>query len=382
MKVMKILFIILAVLLNLCSCNNKNYLNASDINNLNVTRFSMTDEKTGKRYSGIFNENKEVLFCGEGIIYPFKGGFSYIHKNASSNIAINIHGKKFTTFELSEVHDSFYGYGLYSTYDSKNDISYLIDKNGNKIKEKNILDISENIEIIKKNKKLTYYDISKNSYLENYQLYDICFNFYNGVAKIGMQKPNEPIYKITYLYGLIDRNGNSLLPCEFAYMDYTYPKYVIVSKTCEDPIWERKAEVGMVDYNNNWIIEPKYSYVLPVTDNIVALWIIQENSEYWLLYNITTKEYKKINSNFTLIDNINLFTKNNTEDILLFYDFNTEKYGFINSNGDIILKSICQKIESNPDNGYYQVLIDNKWMLFNKKEGLINPKDFLNFTKL
>ena len=85
---------------------------------------------------------------------------------------------------------------------------------------------------------------------------------------------------------------------------------------------------------------------------------------------------------FTLIDNINLFTKNNTEDILLFYDFNTEKYGFINSNGDIILKSICQKIESNPDNGYYQVLIDNKWMLFNKKEGLINPKDFLNFTKL
>ena len=72
----------------------------------------------------------------------------------------------------------------------------------------------------------------------------------------------------------------------------------------------------MVDYNNNWIIEPKYSYVLPVTDNIVALWIIQENSEYWLLYNITTKEYKKINSNFTLIDNINLFTKNNTEDIL------------------------------------------------------------------
>lgn len=197
-----------------------------------------------------------------------------------------------------------------------------------------------------------------------------------------MQKPNEPIYKITYLYGLIDRKGNSLLPCEFAYMDYTYPKYVIVSKTCEDPIWERKAEVGMVDYNNNWIIEPKYSYVLPVTDNIVALWIIQENSEYWLLYNITTKEYKKINSNYTLIDNINLFTKNNTEDILLFYDFNTEKYGFINSNGDIILKSICQKIESNPDNGYYQVLIDNKWMLFNKKEGLINPKDFLNFTKL
>ena len=126
MKVMKILFIILAVLLNLCSCNNKNYLNASDINNLNVTRFSMTDEKTGKRYSGIFNENKEVLFCDEGIIYPFKGGFSYIHKNASSNIAIDIHGKKFTTFELSEVHGSFYVYGLYSTYDSKNDISYLL----------------------------------------------------------------------------------------------------------------------------------------------------------------------------------------------------------------------------------------------------------------
>jgi hypothetical protein len=189
-------------------------------------------------------------------------------------------------------------------------------------------------------------------------------------------------YVVVDLYGLIDKNGNTLLPCEFTYLDYNYPKYVIVSKTCDDPIWERKPEFGMIDYNNNWIIEPKYNYILPITDNIVALWIVKENSEYWALYNISTKEFKKIDSNYTLIDNINLFNKNNTEDFLSFYDFNTEKYGLINSNGDIILNSICSKIEPNPDNGYWQVLIDNRWMLFKAEEGIINSEEYLDFSKI
>ena len=138
----------------------------------------------------------------------------------------------------------------------------------------------------------------------------------------------------------------------------------------------------MLDYNNNWIIEPKYNYILPITDNIVALWIVKENSEYWALYNISTKEFNKIDSNYTLIDNINLFNKNNTEDFLSFYDFNTEKYGFINSNGDIILNSICSKIEPNPDNGYWRVLVDNKWMLFKEDQGLIDPDEYLDFSKV
>lgn len=229
---------------------------------------------------------------------------------------------------------------------------------------------------------MTYYNIANNSYLKNNQLYDICYNFLNGVAKVGIQKPNQSIYNVSYLYGLIDKNGNILLPCEFTYLDYNYPKYVIVSKTCDDPIWERKPEFGMLDYNNNWIIEPKYNYILPITDNIVALWIVKENSEYWALYNISTKEFNKIDSNYTLIDNINLFNKNNTEDFLSFYDFNTEKYGFINSNGDIILNSICSKIEPNPDNGYWQVLIDNRWVLFKAEEGIIDPEEYLDFSKI
>lgn len=382
MNVMKKLIVFFIILLNFCSCNKKIISNVTDINNLNITRFSMTDKKTGKRYSGIFNEKKEVLFFDEGIIYPFKGGFSYIHKNARSNTALDIKGKIYTTFELSEVYDSFYGYDIYSSYDYNKDFSYLIDKNGNKIKEKNIIDISEQIKIIKKNKKMTYYNIANNSYLKNNQLYDICYNFLNGVAKVGIQKPNQSIYNVSYLYGLIDKNGNILLPCEFTYLDYNYPKYVIVSKTCDDPIWERKPEFGMLDYNNNWIIEPKYNYILPITDNIVALWIVKENSEYWALYNISTKEFNKIDSNYTLIDNINLFNKNNTEDFLSFYDFNTEKYGFINSNGDIILNSICSKIEPNPDNGYWRVLVDNKWMLFKEDQGLIDPDEYLDFSKV
>lgn len=379
MKTKGIIFIILIVL-NLCSCNSRSFLTISEKADLNVTRFSITDDKTGKRYSGIFNEKKEVLFYDEGIIYPFKGGFSYIHKNNRENTIIDITGKSYTIFELSEVYDSFYGYGLYSIYDSKNDSFCIINETGNKISNKKIIDISENIEIVRKNKKMTYFNIVNKSYLKNNKLYDICYSFQNGIAKIGIKKTGQSVYNETYLYGLVDTNGYVLLPCEFSYIDYRCPKYIAVSKNCEDPLWERRAEFGMVDLNNNWIIEPKYHYVLPVTDTVAALWIIEENKEYWVLHNIRTKEYKAINSNYTLIDNINLFTKNNTDNIILFYDLAEKKYGFINTEGDIVLKPVCERIESNPDNGFYQVLINGNWMLFKENEGVLDPKKYLDFN--
>ena len=47
MNVMKKLIVFFIILLNFCSCNKKIISNVTDINNLNITRFSMTDEKTG-----------------------------------------------------------------------------------------------------------------------------------------------------------------------------------------------------------------------------------------------------------------------------------------------------------------------------------------------
>lgn len=61
MKTKGIIFIILIVL-NLCSCNSRSFLTISEKADLNVTRFSITDDKTGKRYSGIFNEKKKSFF--------------------------------------------------------------------------------------------------------------------------------------------------------------------------------------------------------------------------------------------------------------------------------------------------------------------------------
>jgi len=48
MKTKGIIFIILIVL-NLCSCNSRSFLTISEKADLNVTRFSITDDKTGKR---------------------------------------------------------------------------------------------------------------------------------------------------------------------------------------------------------------------------------------------------------------------------------------------------------------------------------------------
>ena len=192
--------------------------------NNTVTRFSMTDGKTGKRYSGIFDEDKNVLLYGEGIIPPFIGGFSYLQKNYSSNIAIDCTGKTYTEFELPEVYESFYGYGIYST--------------------------------------------------------------------------------------------------------------------------------------------------------------IEDNSDYWVLHNIKTKESLKLNINYSLVNNINIFSTNSEFDYLVYFDTSNEKYGFINSKGKIILNAICEKIEPFPDNGYWQVLINDKWMLFKEDEGILDPEKYLGFGRV
>ena len=157
----------------------------------------MTDGKTGKRYSGIFDEDKNVLLYGEGIIPPFIGGFSYLQKNYSANIAIDCTGKTYTEFELPEVYESFYGYGIYSTYDNKNDYSYVIDKNGNIINRNGIVTMFGDFAIINKNGKMIYFNIIKNSYLPNNNYYDDCYNFFNGYAKVAMKDEQSTTYGLS-----------------------------------------------------------------------------------------------------------------------------------------------------------------------------------------
>ena len=378
----KLLIVIL--LFNFCifSCSKSPIRHPIIKANNNVTRFSMTDGKTGKRYSGIFDEDKNVLLYGEGIIPPFIGGFSYLQKNYSANIAIDCTGKTYTEFELPEVYESFYGYGIYSTYDNKNDYSYVIDKNGNIINRNGIVTMFGDFAIINKNGKMTYFNIIKNSYLPNNNYYDDCYNFFNGYAKVAMKDEQSTTYGLSKSYGLIDTEGNLLIPCEYSYLEYRKQGYATASKTCKDPVWEKKAEFGLLDLNNNWILEQKYNYIVPITDSVVALWMIEYNSDYWVLHNIKTKESLKLNINYSLVNNINIFSTNSEFDYLVYFDTSNEKYGFINSKGKIILNALCEKIEPFPDNGYWQVLINDKWMLFKEGEGILDPEEYLDFKSV
>ena len=375
--------LIIVLLFNFCifSCSKNPIRHPIIKANNNVTRFSMTDCKTGKRYSGIFDENKNVLLYGEGVIPPFIGGFSYLQKNYSVNIAIDCTGKTYTEFELPEVYESFYGYGIYSTYDNKNDYSYVIDKNGNIINRNGIVTMFGDFAIINKNGKMTYFNIIKNSYLPNNNYYDDCYNFFNGYAKVAMKDEQSTTYRLSKSYGLIDSEGNLLIPCEYSYLEYRKQGYAAASKSCKDPIWEKKAEFGLLDLNNNWILEQEYNYILPITDSVVALWIIKDNADYWVLHNIKTKESLKLNTNYSLVNNINMFSTNSEFDYLVYFDTNNEKYGFIDSTGKIILNALCEKIEPFPDNGYWQVLINDKWMLFKEGEGVLDPEEYLDFRR-
>ena len=58
------------------------------------------------------------------------------------------------------------------------------------------------------------------------------------------------------------------------------------------------------------------------------------------------------------------------------------KYGLLNTQGDFILDNICEKVLPNPDKGYWRILVDNKWLLFKENEGLINPEEYLDFSKV
>ena len=64
------------------------------------------------------------------------------------------------------------------------------------------------------------------------------------------------------------------------------------------------------------------------------------------------------------------------------YSNTFDKFGIINDEGKIILNAICEKIEPFPDNGYWQVLINDKWMLFKEGEGVLDPEEYLDFRSV
>ena len=76
-----------------------------------------------------------------------------------------------------------------------------------------------------------------------------------------------------------------------------------------------------------------------------------------------------------------MFSTNSEFDYLVYFDTNNEKYGFIDSTGKIILNALCEKIEPFPDNGYWQVRINDKWMLFKEGEGVLDPEEYLDFRR-
>ena len=77
-----------------------------------------------------------------------------------------------------------------------------------------------------------------------------------------------------------------------------------------------------------------------------------------------------------------MFSTNSEFDYLVYFDTNNEKYGFIDSTGKIILNALCEKIEPFPDNGYWQVRINDKWMLFKEGEGVLDPEEYLDFRRI
>ena len=135
----------------------------------------------------------------------------------------------------------------------------------------------------------------------------------------------------------------------------------------------------------NWIVEPNYYQIMAISsENAVIKTTPNNNKENcgWGVINLESKTimyYEKIIDLQSDFESGEIFFNNTA---IFSYPKYSNTYGLINAQGNIVLENICEKIEPFPDNGYWQVLINDKWMLFKEGAGVLAPEEYLDFRSV
>ncbi|WP_315325832.1 WG repeat-containing protein [Treponema socranskii] len=338
---------------------------------------------SGEDYiSYLFDNDKKIIFTASKDIYPFQGGYT-VASDGYNTIALDNHGNELFRYKIFPVYVWFYSEGYFTRFDEKKDGgSYYVNFKNKRINlqaahpVKNGYCAQYNL----KNKKM-YYQRPEGKCLKtkNGDIYysEYCGDFSNGYAVVG---END-------LYGIINISAEEIVNKNFSFIGNLKYEYATASiKGTEEKYKHRTdPEYGLIDMHGNWIVKPNYYQIMAISsENAVIKTTPNNNKENcgWGVIHLKDKTvtyYEKIIDLQSDFENGEIFFDKSA---IFCYSNNFDKFGIINDEGKIILNAICEKIEPFPDNGYWQVLINDKWMLFKEDEGILDPEKYLDFGKV
>ncbi len=186
------------------------------------------------------------------------------------------------------------------------------------------------------------------------------------------------------VYGVIDEQGNQVIPNKYLYLEYAYRDYFIV---CGE-----NGKLGVVDKNDNIIVDLQYDLVQKINDKC-AIQTLNVNSKVTSIYssnmeksleltnaNISIEdEYIKVYSEYDLkyLDNNGniIESKDALKENTLFASKQNEKWGFVDSEGKFVIEPIYERVTDFNKYGYASIKLNNKWGSINENgKIIIEPK--------
>lgn len=283
--------------------------------------------------AGLMKNNKCLTnYDYENIEYNLSNNLFIVQRNSKKGI-ININGDIIVNTEYDEL--SFGGEYINAVKDNE---LKILDVNGNEIQDNNIVSLT-------KVKDDDYY--------------------------IAVDKDN--------LYTVLDKNKNNLLSDNYDYIEYLGDSHFIVSK-------ERKS--GIIDVNNNILLDIKYSSVISLHDADLIQAYNSETDET-ILFNKNLNEVAKMVS--AEVEVKDTFVIIYSENDFKYYDFNGnelkgkdvyknnnifaykqgEKWGFVNKEGNIVVDCIYDMVTEVNEYGYAGIKKDGKWGSINSNGQIV-----------
>lgn len=264
----------------------------------NITEF----DKSGLSIASINRKLGFVNNLGEWIIYP---QFTNVKPFDSNNISIVSSGE-------------LYG---------------LVDKNGNWIVQPcfNSCESFKKQYLVKKDTKK--YLIDKNGdFIKEVQKFDLILNFdENGLA----------LYPENNLYGLINKSNKIIVEAKYQFLVFLFDNYYC---------FYENNKLGILSIIGEVIVEPEYLCHSwhAINDKKIQL----SKADEHFIFDFDKKCLIKL-------DGVPLGSFRKNELVVARNKF--DKYGVLNTSGEWIVKPIYDRLENQDENGYFKAYIDNRY---------------------
>ena len=368
------IFTFISIVLLFVSCKFLRLTNTD----VKISRFKIGNSD-GYDGVGFFNDSKKILYFANGELYPFLNNYTVLQNNENMTV-IDSKGKELFKYKTLPIMEWSYSEGFFSSY-WEHDWVDVYNARGKIINLRTARPVKNGFCVLyNSDNKMMYYTSPEGKCLKtkNGDIYysEYCGDFSNGYAVVG---END-------LYGIINISAEEIVNKNFSFIGNLKYEYATASiKGTEEKYKHRTdPEYGLIDMHGNWIIEPDYYQVTAVSSESAVIKTTSNNKENcgWAVIHLKDKTVTYYEKTIDLQSDFESGEIFFDKSAIFCYSNNFDKFGIINDEGKIILNAICEKIEPFPNNGYWQVLINDKWMLFKEDEGILDPEKYLDFGRV